>query len=82
MGDLERLDLVFSRDQPARRYVQDRLAELEAEVRAWIGAGAAIYVCGSVHGMGPGVHQSLTAILGEDQLELLARNGRYLRDVY
>lgn len=62
-----------------RRYVQDRLLDLEAEVRAWIDAGASIYVCGSVRGMAPGVHESLTTILGEDQLEFLARNGRYLR---
>lgn len=81
-GELERLDLVFSRDQSARRYVQDRLLDLKAEVRAWIDEGAAIYVCGSVRGMGPAVHESLTLILGEEQLELLARNGRYLRDVY
>jgi sulfite reductase (NADPH) flavoprotein alpha-component len=81
-GYLERLDLVFSRDQPLRRYVQDRLLDLEAEVRAWFEAGAAIYICGSLRGMAPGVHERLTTILGEDQLEVLARNGRYLRDVY
>jgi sulfite reductase (NADPH) flavoprotein alpha-component len=81
-GDLERLDLVFSRDQAARSYVQDRLLQLEAEVRAWTDAGAAIYVCGSVRGMAPGVHDSLATILGEDRLEFLARNGRYVRDVY
>jgi sulfite reductase (NADPH) flavoprotein alpha-component len=81
-GYLEKVDLVFSRDQPGPRYVQDRLLDLKADVRAWIDVGAAIYVCGSLRGMAPGVHQSLTTILGEDQLEFLARNGRYLRDVY
>jgi sulfite reductase (NADPH) flavoprotein alpha-component len=81
-GYLEGLDLVFSRDQPARRYVQGRLLELESDVRGWIDAGAAIYVCGSLRGMAPGVHETLTTILGVDQLEFLARNGRYLRDVY
>ena len=81
-GDLERLDLVFSRDQAERVYVQDRLLRLEAEVRAWMDAGAAIYVCGSVLGMAPGVRDSLATILGQDQLESLARSGRYVRDVY
>jgi sulfite reductase alpha subunit-like flavoprotein/uncharacterized iron-regulated membrane protein len=81
-GDLERLDLVFSRDQSTRRYVQDQLLQLGAEVRAWIDVGGAIYVCGSLRGMAPGVHQSLVTILGEDQLDSLSRNGRYLRDVY
>jgi sulfite reductase alpha subunit-like flavoprotein/uncharacterized iron-regulated membrane protein len=79
---LERLDLVFSRDQPARCYVQDRLLHHAVEVRTWMDAGAAIYICGSARGMAPGVHERLTAILGEDQLESLARNGRYVRDVY
>ena len=81
-GCLEKMDLVFSRDQPARHYVQDRLLDLGADVRAWIDAGAAIYICGSVRGMAPGVQGSLITILGEDQLEFLARNGRYMRDVY
>jgi sulfite reductase (NADPH) flavoprotein alpha-component len=81
-GYLERLDLVFSRDQPARCYVQDRLRHHAVEVRTWMDAGAAIYVCGSARGMAPGVHECLTAILGEDQLESLARSGRYVRDVY
>jgi sulfite reductase alpha subunit-like flavoprotein/uncharacterized iron-regulated membrane protein len=81
-GYLERLDLVFSRDQPARCYVQDRLLHHAVEVRTWMDAGAAIYICGSARGMAPGVHERLTAILGEDQLESLARNGRYVRDVY
>jgi sulfite reductase alpha subunit-like flavoprotein/uncharacterized iron-regulated membrane protein len=81
-GCLERLDLVFSRDQPARSYVQDRLSHDAVEVRAWMEAGAAIYVCGSARGMAPGVHESLATILGDDQLDSLARNGRYVRDVY
>ena len=81
-GYLEGLDLVFSRDPSFGRYVQDRLLALDAQVRAWIDAGAAIYVCGSARGMAPSVHDRLTAILGEDQLEFLARNRRYLRDVY
>ncbi len=81
-GYLERLDLVFSRDQPARCYVQDRLPQYATEVRAWVDTGAAIYVCGSARGMAPAVHERLAAILGEDQLEALARSGRYVRDVY
>jgi sulfite reductase alpha subunit-like flavoprotein/uncharacterized iron-regulated membrane protein len=81
-GYLEGLDLVFSRDPATCGYVQNRLLQVESDVRGWIDAGAAIYVCGSVRGMAPGVHECLTTILGEDQLESLARNGRYLRDVY
>jgi sulfite reductase alpha subunit-like flavoprotein/uncharacterized iron-regulated membrane protein len=81
-GYLERLDLVFSRDQPTRLYVQDRLLQRQTEVLAWVEAGAAIYVCGSMHGMAPGVDRCLTTILGEDQLQFIAHGRRYLRDIY
>lgn len=81
-GKLEKLDMVFSRDQPARRYVQDRLAEQADEVRAWVAAGAAIYVCGSLDGMAAGVDAALAAALGREALDQLAAAGRYRRDVY
>ncbi|MQA41626.1 sulfite reductase subunit alpha [Rugamonas aquatica] len=81
-GKLENLDMVFSRDQPQRRYVQDRLAEQADEVRAWVAAGAAIYVCGSLDGMAAGVDAALAAALGRDALDQLAVVGRYRRDVY
>src|SRR3546814_5360404 len=47
-GSLQRLELVYSRDQPQRRYVQEALVEAAAEVRQWVAEGAAIYVCGSL----------------------------------
>jgi sulfite reductase (NADPH) flavoprotein alpha-component len=81
-GSLTRLDLVFSRDQPERRYVQHRLIECADDVRNWISEGAAIYVCGSLQGMAPAVDAALTQILGADTLESLAISNRYRRDVY
>lgn len=82
-GMLERLDLAFSRDQPARIYVQHRLEEAADTVRAWVHErGAALYVCGSLQGMAQGVDDALQAILGQDQVGQLARSGRYRRDVY
>ncbi|MGS1078273.1 sulfite reductase subunit alpha [Pseudoxanthomonas beigongshangi] len=81
-GTLTRLDLAFSRDPPARRYVQDALRDAGDEVRQWIDAGAAIYVCGSLEGMAPGVDAALHDILGADTLEQLRLDGRYRRDVY
>ncbi|MGT2515590.1 hypothetical protein ACVOMT_16340 [Sphingomonas panni] len=47
-----------------------------------VGRGAAIYVCGSVQGMAPGVHAALAAILGETLLEDMLGDGRYRRDIY
>jgi sulfite reductase (NADPH) flavoprotein alpha-component len=81
-GSIEQLDLVFSRDQPQRRYVQDRLVERAGELRRWVDEGAAIYVCGSLQGMAPAVDAALREILGAAQLETLAAAGRYRRDVY
>ncbi|MEO6367876.1 MAG: sulfite reductase subunit alpha [Steroidobacteraceae bacterium] len=81
-GVLTQLDLVYSRDQPQRRYVQHRLAECRDELRAWIGDGAAIYVCGSLKGMASEVDAVLEQTLGRDQLDQLNIAGRYRRDVY
>ncbi|MBD9396379.1 PepSY domain-containing protein [Pseudomonas sp. PDM11] len=81
-GQLQRLDLAFSRDQAQRIYVQDRLREAADELRAWIADGAAVYVCGSLQGMAAGVDQALREVLGEAVVEGLVEQGRYRRDVY
>lgn len=81
-GMLEQLDVVFSRDQPERRYVQDRLLEVKDVLSEWISRGAAIYVCGSLHGMAGGVDDALAQALGRTVLEELSLEGRYRRDVY
>lgn len=73
---------VYSRDQPERRYVQHHLAESGDEIRAWLDAGAAIYVCGSLEGMAPQVDAVLEDLLGRPQLDALTVAGRYRRDVY
>ena len=81
-GQLQRLDLAFSRDQAQRIYVQDRLREAADELRAWIAEGAAVYVCGSLQGMAAGVDQALREVLGDTVVEELVEQGRYRRDVY
>src|SRR5690606_23792316 len=63
-GRLERLDLAFSRDQAGKVYVQDRIDAAAAEVRAWVEAGAAIFVCGDRERMAPGVDAALQRALG------------------
>ena len=81
-GGRLRLDTAFSRDGAETRYVQHVLAEQAEELRAWIGRGAAIYVCGSLQGMATGVHEALANALGAQTLDELAAQGRYRRDVY
>nr|WP_261803684.1 sulfite reductase subunit alpha [Variovorax sp. PAMC26660] len=81
-GLIERIDLAFSRDQPARIYVQDRLREAAEVLRHWIGDGAVLYVCGSLAGMAAGVDAVLEEVLGRAALDDLIAEGRYRRDVY
>ena len=81
-GVLEQLDLAFSRDGGALRYVQHVLSARADRLRTWVAQGAAIYVCGSLQGMAGGVHDALAAALGQDQLDQLDAAGRYRRDVY
>lgn len=81
-GHLERLDLTYSRDGNPQRYVQDALRESASTLRAWLADGAAIYLCGSLDGMGRDVDACLRQLLGDEQLEQLSQNGRYRRDLY
>ena len=91
-GSLHRLDVAFSRDQPHKIYVQDRLKESAADIYRWIEEGAHIYVCGDASRMAPDVHNALIEILagqsGASSEEAEARLGemkkqrRYQRDVY
>jgi sulfite reductase (NADPH) flavoprotein alpha-component len=91
-GLLARLDTAFSRDQRDKVYVQHRMLEHAAEIRAWLHDGAHVYVCGDARRMAADVDAALRAILagGEggsesaarEQLLRLAKSGRYQRDVY
>ena len=81
-GMIEQLDLAWSRATHERAYVQDRLRQSAASLRGWVDAGAAIYVCGSLAGMAPGVEAALVDVLGADTVQRLRMDGRYRRDVY
>jgi sulfite reductase (NADPH) flavoprotein alpha-component len=91
-GALSRIDVAFSRDQPEKIYVQQRLWERRAELLKWIEDGTHIYVCGDEKGMGRDVDVMLARILaeaargdeeaGRAKLKELVKAGRYHRDVY
>jgi sulfite reductase (NADPH) flavoprotein alpha-component len=91
-GALSRIDVAFSRDQPEKIYVQDRLWQQRGDLVRWIAEGAHIYVCGDEKGMGRDVDAMLANILadraggdqeaGRAKLKELTRAGRYQRDVY
>lgn len=91
-GNLQRLDVAFSRDQGRKIYVQDRIRENGVELYRWIQRGAAIYVCGDAKKMASDVNDALTDVLAEhggldteaakQKLKALRTEGRYQRDVY
>ncbi|UVE18531.1 sulfite reductase flavoprotein subunit alpha [Pseudomonas sp. LS44] len=81
-GELQRLDVAFSRDQVEKVYVQDRLRLSADELRRWLADGAALYVCGSLEGMAGGVDAVLREVLGDAAVQQLIEEGCYRRDVY
>jgi sulfite reductase (NADPH) flavoprotein alpha-component len=91
-GVLTRLDVAFSRDQPQKLYVQDRMRENASELWRWLQEGAYFYVCGDGSRMAADVERALREIVAgqgamtekqaAEHVAGLARSGRYLRDVY
>lgn len=91
-GALSRLDVAFSRDQPEKIYVQQKMLEQSAELYAWLEQGAYFYVCGDASRMAADVHEALVSIVekhggksheaAEAYVEELKKSKRYQRDVY
>ncbi|WP_028965785.1 sulfite reductase flavoprotein subunit alpha [Sphingomonas phyllosphaerae] len=81
-GVLTETFTAWSRHGEAPRYVQEAVTAAGDRIAAAVRAGAAIYVCGSIAGMAPGVHAALADIVGEDGLETMLEEGRYRRDIY
>jgi sulfite reductase (NADPH) flavoprotein alpha-component len=87
-----RLDTAFSRDQPVKIYVQDRMREHAAELWRWIDHGAHFYVCGDAKRMAKDVDQTLHDIVAEqggktveqaaEYVKQMKKDKRYQRDVY
>lgn len=91
-GDLSRIDVAFSRDQPEKVYVQHKLAERATDVWKWLERGAHFYVCGDATRMAKDVHETLLSIVvseggmreeeAEAYLADMKKDKRYQRDVY
>ncbi len=91
-GVLTRLDVAFSRDQPEKVYVQDRMIQQAPELYQWLEEGAHFYVCGDANRMAHDVHEALISVVefqagitreaAEAYVEDLKKTKRYQRDVY
>jgi sulfite reductase (NADPH) flavoprotein alpha-component len=91
-GVLTRLDTAFSRDQPEKIYVQQRMLEHATEIYTWLEQGAHFYVCGDASRMAKDVDAALhtvveraggkTAEQAVAYVQALKAAKRYARDVY
>ena len=91
-GNLTRLDIAFSRDQPEKIYVQHKLLENASEIWQWLENGAHFYVCGDASRMAKDVQDTLLEIIttqggmeagqADAYLAGLRKGRRYQRDVY
>jgi sulfite reductase (NADPH) flavoprotein alpha-component len=91
-GKMARVDTAFSRDQPKKVYVQDRMRENAAELWAWLKGGAYFYVCGDAHFMAKDVDAALHEIVAREggmsveaaaeYIKQMKKDRRYQRDVY
>jgi sulfite reductase (NADPH) flavoprotein alpha-component len=91
-GVLTRLDLAFSRDQPEKIYVQNKMLDNAAELFAWLEQGACFYVCGDASRMAKDVDAALHKVVelagkkspeeAAAYVQSLKTAKRYQRDVY
>jgi sulfite reductase (NADPH) flavoprotein alpha-component len=88
-GLLNKLDVAFSRDQPEKIYVQDKIRQQADEFFKWLQNGATLYVCGAKR-MSEDVERTILDLLQKSgktahpvsYIDELKSAGRYLTDVY
>jgi sulfite reductase (NADPH) flavoprotein alpha-component len=91
-GALTRMDVAFSRDTPAKVYVQNKLWDKRRELIEWLDGGAHFYVCGDAKAMAKDVRatlvrayvdvKALSPEAAEQAVANLERDKRYLQETY
>ena len=91
-GGLTQMDVAFSRDQPEKIYVQNRIWDCRRDLIDWLDGGASFYVCGDAKAMAKDVRaavvrayadvKALSPGAAEQAVAQLERDKRYLTDTY
>ena len=91
-GLLTRVNTAFSRDQPGKIYVQEKIWKHGAAFFEWVNTGASLYICGTKDPMSIDVEKTILQVietfgnLSEEEavqyLEEMKDEGRYVKDVY
>lgn len=82
-GILEKMNLVFSCNSTAKKYVHHVLTDNAETFMAWINKGAHVYICGSAV-MGSSIKTAMEKVLSKSNysIEALLELGRIHEDVY
>lgn len=89
---LQKVSLAFSRDQPKKVYVQDRMMEEGKEFFNWVKSGASIYLSGTKDPMSFDVENSILHVFekygqmsseeAKSYWDTMKNEGRYQKEVY
>ena len=92
LGDKFELVTAFSRDQPQKVYVQNKIEEKGKEINELLEEGGYFYVCGDASHMAREVNSLLGKIIekerglkeggGDDVVKMLRASNFYLEDVW
>ncbi|GAB0087650.1 NADPH-dependent diflavin oxidoreductase 1 [Sergentomyia squamirostris] len=83
VAGLLKLITAFSRDQEEKIYVQHKIREHQDLLRNLIlGHGGYFFVAGSSKNMPQAVKESLTEVLGEDNVQQMVKTGRYQEETW
>jgi sulfite reductase (NADPH) flavoprotein alpha-component len=82
-GIITHIGAAFSRDQPDKIYIQDRIREVLPELKtAIMEEEGSFYLCGPTWPVGDITYELSTIVGGDDAVEELKENSRYILEVY
>lgn len=82
-GIVTHIGAAFSRDQPEKIYIQDRIREVLPELKtAIVDENGSFYLCGPTWPVGDITYELSTIVGGDEAVEEMKENSRYILEVY